>query len=290
MADPKFNYGDSGWDIIRKILDKLFNIYDRLGDIWDAIKAGGGGGGGDATKANQVLQIAQETAINASTASVDGKTPTVGQKTMAASSPVVVASDQSAIPITAAALPLPAGASTSANQTSQITQETAIATSVASLDTKTPTVGQKAMAASSPVVLASDQSSIPVTVASLPLPAGGATSANQTTQITAEQAIQAALQGVSASFASVADIVVPTAGTRVQGANISTPRGCIISSRASNTGQVYVGDVNVSNAGGVAQSLILAPAQQSPILLVANLNQIYINSDNNNDAVGVLRL
>jgi hypothetical protein len=36
------------------------------------------------------------------------------------------------------------------------------ATSVASIDTKTPTVGQKTMAASSPVVIASDQSSISV--------------------------------------------------------------------------------------------------------------------------------
>lgn len=35
--------------------------------------------------------------------------------------------------------------------------------SLSSIDTKTPTVGQKVMAASSPVVIASDQSAIPVT-------------------------------------------------------------------------------------------------------------------------------
>lgn len=287
MADPKYNWGDSGWDILRKILDQIGAIYTRLGDIWDTLKSGGGGGGGSATAANQALQIAQETAINSSTTSIDGKTPTVGQKAMAASSPVVVASDQSAIPISTAALPLPTGASTSANQTSQITQETAIATSVASIDTKTPTVGQKAMAASSPVVIASDQSSIPVTVASLPLPAGGATSANQTTQITAEQAIQAALQGVSATWATAADIVNVTPGTRVQGAAVATPRGVIISSRVANTGQIYLGDVTVTNAAGLKKGLILAPAQQTPPILVANLNQIYLDADTAGDSVGV---
>jgi len=45
------------------------------------------------------------------------------------------------------------------------------------------TLGQKAMVASTPVVLASDQSSIPVTVASLPLPLGAATEATLATRL-----------------------------------------------------------------------------------------------------------
>lgn len=51
---------------------------------------------------------------------------------------------------------LPTGAATSALQTTGNT-------SVASIDTKTPTLGQKTMANSSPVVLASDQTSISTT-------------------------------------------------------------------------------------------------------------------------------
>jgi hypothetical protein len=51
---------------------------------------------------------------------------------------------------------LPTGASTSALQTTGNT-------SLASIDTKTPTLGQKTMAASSPVVIASNQSAIPIT-------------------------------------------------------------------------------------------------------------------------------
>lgn len=63
------------------------------------------------------------------------------------------------------------GVSTAANQTTGNN-------SLSSIDGKTPTVGQKTMAASSPVVLASDQSSIPVTIS------GVATAANQATEIT----------------------------------------------------------------------------------------------------------
>jgi len=59
----------------------------------------------------------------------------------------------------------PIGGATAANQVIQIGLETSIDAAVTSIDTKTPTVGQKPMATSSPVVIASDQSSIPVTVA-----------------------------------------------------------------------------------------------------------------------------
>lgn len=58
--------------------------------------------------------------------------------------------------ISAAALPLPSGASTSALQTTGNT-------SLATIASNTPAVGQALMAASSPVVIASNQSAIPVT-------------------------------------------------------------------------------------------------------------------------------
>lgn len=47
------------------------------------------------------------------------------------------------------------------------------------------TLGQKVSASSLPVVIASDQSAVPISASSLPLPTGAATSANQTTEITA---------------------------------------------------------------------------------------------------------
>lgn len=56
---------------------------------------------------------------------------------------------------------LPTGASTSALQTTGNT-------SLASIDTKTPTLGQKTISNSVPVAIASDQTSIPVTVGNFP--------------------------------------------------------------------------------------------------------------------------
>lgn len=83
----------------------------------------------------------------------------LGQDTMANSLPVVIASDQSAIPASqsgtwninnvSGTVSLPTGAATE--------------TTLASIDGKLNSLGQKAMAASAPVVLASDQSAIPVT-------------------------------------------------------------------------------------------------------------------------------
>lgn len=77
-------------------------------------------------------------------------------------------------PISASALPLPAGASTSALQTT-------INSTLLTLSGQLPTtLGQKTMSNSLAVTIASDQSVIPVSAASLPLPAGAATSALQT--------------------------------------------------------------------------------------------------------------
>lgn len=169
---------------------------------------------GSATAANQTLEIAQLTAIN-------GKMPTVGQKTMAASSPVVIASDQTALTCNIGTVSTLATAAkqdtgntslasidtklssqaTGANQATGNASLTTIAaatdvalstrasaanqttanSSLSSLDGKTPTVGQKAMAASSPVVIASDQSTLPVSLASSPLPSGAATEATLST-------------------------------------------------------------------------------------------------------------
>lgn len=64
-----------------------------------------------------------------------------------------------AVPISVASLPLPAGAATSALQTTGNTSLATIATNSANI----PTVGQKTMAASQPVVIASNQSVISVT-------------------------------------------------------------------------------------------------------------------------------
>lgn len=124
---------------------------------------------GAATAANQVTQETTLSAIQANQTNGSQETQIVGS------------------------VPLPTGAATAANQATQITEETAIAANTAAIEANqtngtqvaianqgapnaTPwnenisqwggtatTLGQKAMAASVPVVIASDQSAIPVT-------------------------------------------------------------------------------------------------------------------------------
>ena len=105
---------------------------------------------------------------------------TLGQQNMANSAPVVIASDQTAVPISAASLPLPAGASTSALQTTGNTSLATVATNTGNI----PAKGQATMVNSGPVVIASDQSNVPVAVKTAVGPANF-TNAQVTTSTTA---------------------------------------------------------------------------------------------------------
>jgi hypothetical protein len=153
----------------------------------DVISVQGVSGGTPQPVSAASLPLPSGAATESTLSAMSGKLPaTLGQKAMAASMAVVVASDQGAVPISAAALPLPSGAATSALQTTGNT-------SVGNIDTKTPALGQAAMAASTPVVIANNQTAVPVSgpltdtqlratavpvsAASLPLPTGAATEA-----------------------------------------------------------------------------------------------------------------
>jgi hypothetical protein len=122
-------------------------------------------------------------------AGFQARIPANGQATMAGSIPVAIASNQGAVPISAAALPLPAGAATDAELALILTQLGTLATqtTVAAINTavgnllttagfqaRVPANGQAAMAASVPVTIASNQTALAVSAASLPLPTGAA--------------------------------------------------------------------------------------------------------------------
>ncbi len=121
---------------------------------------------------------------NTSLSSIDAKTPAlVGGKVpvdiSSISGTVEITNDVgNAIPVSATALPLPSGASTEAKQDTQVTKLT-------SIDNKTPALvsGKVPVDVGTPSVTVNNGagSPVPVSAASLPLPSGAATSANQTT-------------------------------------------------------------------------------------------------------------
>lgn len=165
-----------------------------------------------------VNTIAGGAATEATLAAMSAKLPaTLGQKTMANSLAVVVASDQSAIPVSqsgtwnvnniSGTIALPTGAATAARQDTGNT-------SLGNIDGKLPaTLGQKAMAASLAVVLASDQSAIPVSQSgtwnvnnisgTIALPTGAATEAT----LAAASAKLPATLGQQAMAASLAVVL-----------------------------------------------------------------------------------
>jgi hypothetical protein len=146
---------------------------------------------------------------------------------MANSVPVVLASDESTLPISAASLPLPTGAATSALQTTANT-------SLAAIDAGIPAaLGQTTMSASMPVVIASDQTPVPVTFST-----AAATNVLKTAQLV--------------STATTADQVVLTY-TVTAGKTLYLQyviMGGYLTSQPGNANPIDLGDMHVQTPSG----------------------------------------
>lgn len=213
-----------------------------------------------AIASNQVVPISASAlplpsgaATEATLAAMSAKLPAaLGAQVIAGSMAVNIASDQ-VVPVSAASLPLPSGAATAANQATEIA-------SLASIDGKLPaTLGQKAMASSLAVVIASDQSTVPVSAASLPLPSGAATEATLSALNAkvandygaASGAVRTAAQVGNAS--GVADFNLGNTGTqtlRVSANAAFAGTAASVNSGAADTGTQRV--ILASNSPGVS--------------------------------------
>lgn len=126
------------------------------------------------------------------------------------------------------------------------------------------TVGQKAMASSVPVVIASDQSAVPISAVSLPLPTGAATAANQATEITSLQSIDNMIGPVGAGTAGTGSALVggvfntalPTLTNGQQAAMQFDSSGRLIIDigTAIPTGANTIGIVNQGTAASLANA------------------------------------
>lgn len=237
---------------------------------------------------------AQPVTDNAGSLTVD--TPqlaaTLGQKTMANSAAVVIASDQSSVPISAASLPLPTGAATEATlvklplgQASTTSGQSGVLAQGA-VTTAAPayTTGQTdPLSLTTAGALRVDGSAVtqPVSAASLPLPTGAATSANQTTEITALQIIDDVPTAQNAAFVKGVPVMGQlddTSTTVATEDNIAVAR--ITAQRAlhtnlRNNAGTEIGTssnpVRVDPTGTTAQPMSLAGIVDSGNTTVANL-------------------
>lgn len=142
--------------------------------------------GGSGSENLTVPNFATETTL----ATLSGKVPTVGQKTMANSAPVVLASDQTAVSVTDGGGSLTVDGTVAATQsgvwsisgiTGSITLPSGASTesTLSALNAKVPAQGQATMAASAPVVIASNQSAVPVSDSGGSLTVDGTVAATQ---------------------------------------------------------------------------------------------------------------
>ncbi|MBN2875732.1 MAG: hypothetical protein JXM71_11605, partial [Spirochaetales bacterium] len=115
------------------------------------------------------------------------------------------------------------------------------------IDGKTPSLGQGAMAASVPVAIASNQSAVPVSVASLPLPSSAATSALQATGNTSLSAVDTKLGAVDTKLGAI----------DAKFARLAPTKGSTVKVSFTGTGSSWVS----INAGGAARYYTLSCTQ-----------------------------
>jgi hypothetical protein len=112
---------------------------------------------------------------------------------------------------------------------------------------------------------------------------------NQTDLKSSIDAITIAIGGSgSTQIITLNDVVVAIAGTAVQ-VQSQACKGVAIVARIGNTGYVYVGGSTTTNGSGTRRGIILVAGGMPPqIIPVSNSNEIWINADTANDAVGIM--
>lgn len=205
---------------------------------------------------------------------------TLGNHVMSGSLSVTISSDQT-VPISAVSLPLPTGASTSALQTTGNTTLSTISSTLSTISGQLPTtLGAHVTSASLAVNIASDQV-VPVSLSSVPLPTGAATSANQTNGSQKTQIVDgsgnviASTSNALNSFITNSTLAVTQSGTwninNISG-TISLPTGAStsalqttgntsLSSIVTNTNNLSL--AQASTTSGQVGNLILAAATTS---------------------------
>jgi hypothetical protein len=132
--------------------------------------------------------------------------------------------------------------------------------------------GQATMANSEPVVIASDQSAVPVSASSLPLPTGAATSAKQDTGNTSLATIAGAVSGTEMQVDIVGALPAGTNAIGKLSANSGVDIGDVTLTAGTDAiGKLLPPDIDVTahtnyarkyytNAGAVTDGIIWSPA------------------------------
>ena len=182
------------------------------------------------------------------------------------------------------------------------TLQTAGNATLVAIENRIPVQGQAAMAASQPVVIASNQSTVPVSTASLPLPTGAATSALQTQpgvdigDVTVNNAAGAAAVNVQDGGNSLTvDGTFWQATQPVSAAALPLPTGAATSA-LQTTGNTSLSSIDTKTPAlgqavmASSQPVVIASNQTVPVNLVSSANSTGMFAREFFDAFGRLRI
>lgn len=196
--------------------------------------------------------------------------------------------------VSAVSLPLPTGASTSAAQTTGNA-------SLTSIDGKLAALGQGVMAGSVPVVIATNQTAVPVS-GTVTANAGSGTFSIQATaalpgsvrlsdgaafyDATKTGQLPTALVGgrldinigndVTATFDHGAKSSISTTALQLIVASTPAVKGVVVKAAAANAGKVFVGNSDVTNGSADATDGLELSAGESATVPVDNANKIWV--------------
>ena len=195
-------------------------------------------------------------------------------------------------PVSAASLPLPTGAATSANQTNG-TQLTAIGNGTSTAAIK---AASTAAVATDPalVVAISPNNTVAISAASLPLPTGAATSANQTngTQLTAigngtsTAAIKAASTAAVATDPALVVAISPNNTVAISAAALPLPTGAATNAILTGGTQVTLIGNGTTNAALKAASTAAVAADPALVVAISPNNTVPVSQTSSGSATG----
>lgn len=251
------------------------------------------------------LPLPTGAATEATLSALSAKFGSLGQALMAASAPVVIASDQSAVPVSGTVAATQSGTWNVNNVSGTVSLPTGASTeaTLSALNAKFGSLGQALMAASAPVVIASDQSAIPVSgtvsvsnfpatqpisAVSLPLPTGAATEA---TLAAASAKLPAAL-GQTTAAGSLSVVLAsdqgPIAATQSGTWNINNISGTVSLPSGASTEATL--SALSAKFGPLGQALMAASA---PVVIASNQSAIPVSQSgtwNINNISGTISL
>lgn len=222
-------------------------------------------------------------------------------------------STASPLPVEVISSSLPTGAATEANQQTDALTDAELRASPVPVN-GTVNVGNfpASQPVSGTVSVSNFPATQPISAASLPLPTGAATAANQQTDALTDTQLRATPVPVSGTVtantgltqpltdtqlrASAVPVIqaapttpvnghttVTTAGTRVVLAGSTTVKSVTIKALGANTGIIYVGDSGVTSANGFPLY-----ARDTISMDISNLNTIYIDSSISGEGIAYI--